>query len=464
MKITSLGAAGGEVTGSCYHVESAEAQILVDCGLFQGGKKTEALNRSPLGDEVRQLDAVLLTHAHLDHVGRLPLLIQAGYRGPILATQATIELAALILHDAAKIQAQDAERRNRHFQRAGEAPQAPLYTQEDVDAALRLFRPISYGRRTLVAKAIEAIYVEAGHMLGSASIQLRVEEDGKTKVVVFSGDLGPRGTPILKDSESFAEADLVFLESTYGDRDHRSRESTVAEFTGIVQAAVREKGKIFVPTFAIGRAQGLIHMLTCLMEEKSIQSFPVYLDSPMAIEASKIYTRHPELYDDDLLEYLRGRPFSSDFAQVIMTASAEESKRINDQPGPLLVLAGSGMCNAGRILHHLRNNLWRSGSHVLIVGYQGHGTLGRQLVNGEKMVSIFGERIAVNAHIHTLGGFSAHAGQTDLLKWFEPLAAKRPRVALTHGEDTQRRALAQCLSERYEIHAHLPLMGEPLVI
>ena len=301
-------------------------------------------------------------------------------------------------------------------------------------------------------------------MLGSASIQLRVEESGKTRVVVFSGDLGPRGVPILKDSETFTEADLVFLESTYGDRDHRSRESTVAEFTGIVQAAVREKGKIFVPTFAIGRAQGLIHMLACLMEEKSIPSFPVYLDSPMAIEASRIYTRHPELYDDDLLDYLKGRPFSSDFAQVIMTASAEESKRINEQPGPLLVLAGSGMCNAGRILHHLRNNLWQPGSHVLMVGYQGHGTLGRQLVDGEKVVSIFGEKIAVKARIHTLGGFSAHAGQTDLLNWFEPLAARRPRVALVHGEDTQRRALARCLSERHQIHAHLPLMGESLEI
>ena len=464
MKITPLGAAGGEVTGSCYHVETDQSRILVDCGLFQGGRKTEALNRSPLGDEARHLDAVLLTHAHLDHVGRLPLLIRSGYRGPILATQATIELAGLVLHDAAKIQAQDAERRNRHLQRAGDPPQAPLYTQEDVEAALRLFQPIPYGKRFPVADGIEAIYLEAGHMLGSASIQLWVTENGKTKVVVFSGDLGPRGVPILKDSESFSEADLVFLESTYGDRDHRSRESTVAEFTGIVQAAVREKGKILVPTFAIGRAQGLIHMLACLMEEKSIPSFPVYLDSPMAIEASRIYIQHPELYDDDLLEYLRGRPFSTDFTNVIMTASAEESKRINEQPGPLLVLAGSGMCNAGRILHHLRNNLWQPGSHVLIVGYQGHGTLGRQLVDGEKVVSIFGEKIAVRAQIHTLGGFSAHAGQSDLLKWFEPMAAKRPRVALVHGEDPQRRALAQRLSERHEIHAHLPLMGEPLAI
>ena len=464
MTITPLGAAGGEVTGSCYFVQTEQACILVDCGLFQGTRKTEELNRSPLGHEVSHLDVVLVTHAHLDHVGRLPLLVRAGFRGPIYATPATIELAALVLHDAAKIQAQDVERRNRHLKRAGETPHPPLYSQQDFDATLRCFRSIPYHQPVEVASGIRAIYREAGHMLGSASIQLLVEENGKTKTIVFSGDLGPRGTPILKDSETFAEADLVVLESTYGDRDHRPREATVDEFTHIVQSAVAAKGKIFVPTFAIGRAQGLIHMLTCLMAENAIPRFPVYLDSPMAIEASKIYTRHPELYDDDLLDYLKGRPFSSDFAEVIMTSTPDESKRINDQPGPLLVLAGAGMCNAGRIVHHLRNNLWKPDSHVIIVGYQGYGTLGRQLVDGEKFVSIFGEKIAVKARIHTLGGFSAHAGQTDLLHWFNSLAPCRPRVILTHGEDRQRKALAKCLSDRHQIHPYLPLLGEPIAL
>ncbi len=464
MTITPLGAAGGEVTGSCYDVQTDQARILVDCGLFQGTRKTEELNRSPLGHEVSHLNAVLVTHAHLDHVGRLPLLVRAGFRGPMFATPATIEIAALVLHDAAKIQSQDADRRNRHLKRAGEPPHPPLYSQEDVDATLRCFRPIPYHQPIQVAPGIQAFYREAGHMLGSASIQLLVEENAKTKTIVFSGDLGPRGTPILKDSETFTEADLVILESTYGDRNHRPREATVDEFTHIVRSAVLEQGKIFVPTFAIGRAQGLIHMLTCLMAENSIPRFPVYLDSPMAIEASKIYTRHPELYDDDLLDYLKGRPFSSDFAEVIMTSTPDDSKRINDQPGPLLVLAGAGMCNAGRIVHHLRNSLWKPDTHVIIVGYQGYGTLGRQLVDGEKFVSIFGEKIAVKARIHTLGGFSAHAGQTDLLQWFESLARCRPRVILTHGEDRQRKALAKCIGDRHQIHPYLPLLGEPIAL
>lgn len=459
MTITLLGAAGGEVTGSCYCIATDRAKVLVDCGLFQGGRKLEEMNRAPLEAPTAHLDAVLVTHAHLDHVGRLPLLVREGYAGPIFATDASIEMASLVLHDAAKIQAQDAERRNRHLHRE-EAAAQPLYTQEDVDQTVALFRAIPFHTFVEVAPGIEARFFEAGHMLGSASIQLRVQDSHDLRTIVFSGDLGPRGTPILRDSESIAEADVVFLESTYGDRDHRPREATVEEFTQIVHAAVTAKGKIFVPTFAIGRAQSLIHMLACLMDEQRIPPFPIYLDSPMAIEASRIYTRHPELYDEDLLDYLKGRPFSTDFARVTMTATPEESKRINEQPGPLLVLAGSGMCTAGRIMHHLRNNLSQPDSHILFVGYQGYGTLGRQLVDGDKAVTIFGERITVRAQLHTLGGFSAHAGQTDLLNWFSPLAASHPRVLLTHGEDRQRRALAECLHSRHGITATLPDLHE----
>lgn len=464
MKITPWGAAGGEVTGSCYYLVTSQSRILVDCGLFQGGRHVEELNRSPIGKEAQNLDAVLVTHAHLDHVGRLPLLIKEGYLGPIFATHATIELAELILKDAAKIQMQDSERRNRHLKRSGEPPPLPLYTSQDVEETMQRFRAIEYHSPTEVAPGITAQYFEAGHMLGSASILVRLQDSLGSKSVVFSGDLGSRGTPILKDPESITGADWVFLESTYGDRNHRSRESTVEEFTHIIQAAVRENGKVFVPTFAIGRAQGLVHMLACLMQEGSIPHFPVFLDSPMAIEASQIYTRHPELYDDDLLDYLKGKSFASDFGMVTMTSSPEESRRINEQTGPLLVLAASGMCNAGRILHHLRNNLWKSDCHVVIVGYQGNGTLGRQLVDREKSVSIFGEKIVVRAKVHTLGGFSAHAGQSDLLNWFEPLSKGSPRVVLTHGENPQRLALAKCIESRFGLRSLLPELGEEITL
>ena len=459
MKITILGAAGGEVTGSAYLVETPRARLLVDCGLFQGGRQGDELNRAPLGATVMPLDAVLLTHAHLDHTGRLPLLAHAGFAAPLYATPATIEMTGLILRDSAKIQTQDAERANRHLL-AGEAPAVPLYTLGEAEKILQHCKPVPYHDPMTVAPGVQARFVEAGHMLGSASIQLLVEEDGRQRKVVFSGDLGPRGAPILRDAEPFAQADLVFLESTYGDRDHRPFTETVDEFIAVLRQAVARRSKVLVPTFAVGRAQMLTALLAGIFRRKLLAPFPVFLDSPMAIEASRIYDRHPELFDDEMTAFLKAKPMAQDLATMRWTATAEESKQINATPGPCLVMAPSGMCNAGRILHHLRHNVGNPAVHVIIAGFQAGGTIGRQLVDGAKEITLFGERIAVRAQIHTLGGFSAHAGQTDLLKWFAPLASARPRVVLTHGEDGPRQALAGQIAAHYGLDPALPALGE----
>lgn len=459
MKITIVGAAGGEVTGSAYYVQTRKAAVLVDCGLFQGGRKSEALNRPPTGAR-QKLDAVLLTHGHLDHTGRLPLLAKRGHSVPVFATPATIEMTALILRDSARIQAGDAERQNRKRERAGEPPREPLYTSEHAETIIQSLQPIPYRKPVTVAPGIQAIWTESGHMLGSASIQLIVEEDGRTKRVVFSGDLGPRGALILRDFEPFRRADLVFLESTYGDHDHRPFRETVDEFVGIVKHAVEKRAKILVPTFAVGRAQLLTCLLAWMFRNKKVRPFPVFLDSPMAIEATQIYSRHRELFDDGMTKFIAERPLRADLKTLKLSATADDSRAINNVPGPCLIMAGAGMCNAGRILHHLRQNLWKPDTHVVIVGYQSHASLGRQLVDGRERVSIHGEKIAVRAQVHTLSGFSAHAGQTDLLTWFSAIAPSKPRVILTHGEDEPRAALAKEIQRRFKISCTLPAMGE----
>ncbi len=455
MQMTLLGAAGGDVTGSAYLLEAPRARVLVDFGLFQGRQFTENRNKVPRALKPGKLDAVLLTHAHLDHVGRLPLLIKQGFGAPIYATPATIDLAELILRDAAKIQANDAERINRKRERAGQQPIEPLFRIEDVERLLKLFKPVPYEQPVAIAAGITARWIEAGHMLGSASIELTAQDADRSRTVVFSGDIGPRAAPILRDPSVFTRADLVIMESTYGDRDHKPLDQTLEEFHRIILQAVAHKGKILVPTFAIGRAQQMQYHLAQMFHQKLAPPFPIYLDSPMAIEANSIYLRHEELLDEEALAMLRSGDLLRDLASLHLSQTADDSKALNYLSGPCLILAGAGMCNAGRILHHLKQNLWKPQTAVLIVGYQAPGSLGRLLIEGRKQVSIYGEKIAVEASIHTLGGFSAHAGQTDLLAWLKSLVPVRPRVILTHGEDRGRKPLARLIRDRFGLDAEL---------
>jgi metallo-beta-lactamase family protein len=459
MKITLHGAAG-EVTGSAYLVETDRARVLVDFGMFQGGANHDAKNVLPSGLLAKPLDAVLVTHAHLDHVGRLPLLIQGGYTGPIYATDATRDLTGLILRDSAKVQAYDVERHNRKRERAGKSLLQPLYNAEQVEQTMQLFQDVEFDQPFRVVEGLSARYSIAGHMLGSASIQLTVREKGKTKIVVFSGDIGPTHQAIIRKAVPFKRADLVFMESTYGDRDNKPLAETLAEFRGIIEETVKRRARVLVPAFAVGRTQQIIYHLNELFCAGTLKPFPIYLDSPMAIEASKIYHRHPDLFDDEAKALERACAFTRKQAHVTPTPTAQDSMKLNDVPGPCLIMAGSGMCNAGRILHHLKHGLWQPETVVMIVGYQGEGTLGRQLVDGAKSVKIFGEKIAAKATIHTLNGFSAHAGQSALLKWFGSLAPSKPQVVLTHGEDRGRKPLAGLIRKRHGIKAVLPNQGD----
>jgi metallo-beta-lactamase family protein len=459
MKIKLFGAAGN-VTGSAYYVQNKNSNVLVDFGVFQGNKAQEALNGKLPPIDIGTLDAVIITHAHLDHTGRLPLLTKNGYHGPIYATEATIDIAALILMDSVKVQAHDLARDNRKRQRMGQPFAEPVYSEEDVKKVLGLFRPITYNTYTEIAPGCQARVREAGHILGSVCVELTVDENGHRKIVIFSGDLGPHDMAILRDPDPFSCADLVFLESTYGDHDHRPLDETLIEGKQIIDKAYKTKGKILVPSFAVGRTQQLLYYMARGEHWGNLPSIPIYLDSPMAIEATKIYAKHKELYDDEATLMYNTGVTKGDLTGIHVSETPQESMALNYVEGPCMIIAGAGMCNAGRILHHLRHNLWKPETTVMIVGYQGEGSLGRRLLDGTEKVRIFGEEIKVKAHIASLGGLSAHAGQTDLVKWFDHVAGSNPKLVLSHGEDRGRLPLAEIIRKKYGIEAVLPKYGE----
>lgn len=459
MKITCYGASG-EVTGSCYYVETSRARFIVDFGLHQGGVSAELKNRHRPPIPFEGLDAALITHAHIDHIGRLPLLAGTKFQAPIWATSPTVDLMPLMLRDSAHVQEQDAERWTRRHQRQGKPAVTPLYGEAEVEKVLPFIRAVNYNEPREVAPGVTARWVDAGHILGSASIELTVEDGPAKRTVVFSGDIGVKGAALLHDPTRFTHADLVFMESTYGDRDHRSLEATIEEFASIVREAVWTKEKVLIPAFAIGRSQQLLYYLAELAGSQRVPKFPVFLDSPMAISALEIYKRHQGILDGETQKHIDSGVAGEFLSRINLTAARNESIAINAHEGAGVIIAASGMCTGGRILHHLRHNVWRRDVRVVITGFQSAGTIGRQLVDGARYIRITGEPTIVRAKVHTLGGFSAHAGQSELVGWAKSFvdAGSRPRVVLTHGEDGARATLARKLGE-LGLTSELPAWG-----
>jgi metallo-beta-lactamase family protein len=459
MKITLYGAAQ-EVTGSCYLVETASNRFLVDCGMFQGSEKAERRNRIPQRIDAKNLEAVLLTHGHLDHCGRLPLLFKAGFKGPVYATAGTIEIAKIILLDAAGIQEGDTRRENRKRARAGLQPLEPLFKLKDVQRVIDHFRIVEYNEPFNLRSNLMVNYVDAGHILGSACIEVVNYENGEPFKTVFSGDLGQFSVPIMRDPDVINQADAVIMESTYGDRDHRSMEETVAEFRELVRSAIESKSKILIPSFAVGRTQTILYYLAEMFRNGEVEPIPVYLDSPMAITASRTYLQYAKIMDSEISDLINSGQLRRDLATLVTCESAEQSQALNTVNGPCIIIAGAGMCNAGRIMHHLRHNLWKDNCNLIVVGYQAHGSVGRLLVEGAKKVKVMGETVSVRAKISALGGFSAHAGQTDLLRWLRPMTNTKPKIILTHGESHQLQELGRAIRNEFGIEVQIPSLTD----
>jgi metallo-beta-lactamase family protein len=456
--------AAGEVTGSCYVLKTDRACVMIDMGMHQGERVADEHNRRLPPVDLAKLDAVVLTHAHLDHCGRLPLLTKNGYRGRVHCTNPTAGVTDIILRDSAAIQMEDCERFNRRLRRGDEPCTEPLYDAAEADRALEQLTTMGYNEEKEIADGVRIRFVDAGHILGAASVQMFVRDGERELTVVFSGDVGVKGTPILRDPTTPTPADVVILESTYGDRDHTPLNETRDELLRILKDAQASGGKVLIPAFAVGRTQDLVFHIGEFIRAGLLAPIRAYVDSPMATSVTALYARHKEVYDERARDLLAQDMAPLTFPGLRYTRSVDESKRLNDAEGCMIIIAASGMCTGGRILHHLYHDVGKPNTHVVIAGYQGEGTLGRRLVDGAKRVRIFREEIPVRATVHTLGGFSAHAGQSGLLEWASPFHASKPRMFLTHGEDRQRAALRGMLSSRIGIQAETPMYGDEFTL
>ena len=433
--------ATGEVTGSCHLLHVDGRQVLLECGLIQGGRQQQARNREDFPFDPRALDAVVLSHAHIDHSGRLPLLVQHGYTGPIYAQAATFEFCKIMLLDSARIAQSDAETENRKRERKDLPLVTPLYTVADAERALRQFVPLPYNQQQEIAPGVSIRFQDAGHILGSACVELWAQSGNISRKLVFSGDLGQYGTPIICDPAVITEADLVLMESTYGDRLHRDHAATIAEIAAILADADYRRGNILIPAFAVGRSQELLYLFSQHYAAWQLHRWKIFLDSPMAIRASKVYWNNPQLYDAEARSLREGLGAMPLLPNLTLSESVEQSQRINRMHSGAIIIAGSGMCEGGRIGHHLKHNLWRPECEIIIVGYQAYGTLGRRLVDGNTYVRIHHETIRVRARVHTIGGLSAHGDQNDLSRWYSHFRG-HPPVYLVHGEPHAAEGLA----------------------
>ncbi|MGH8253787.1 MAG: MBL fold metallo-hydrolase RNA specificity domain-containing protein [Steroidobacteraceae bacterium] len=436
----SFHGADRDVTGSCHLLECAGKRLLVDCGMFQGGRELQEENSAELGFDAAAIQFLLLTHAHLDHCGRLPLLVKRGFRGEIIATAATRELAQIVMQDSAHMSEEDAEWRTRHA-RDGK-PVEPLYTQDDVAAAMRLFgRVAAYGAEIELAPGLRVSYHDAGHILGSAHVLVQVNEDGRMRRVLFSGDIGGAGRPIIRDPDP-PSAEIVLMESTYGDRNHRSPAESVAELVSVIAATIRRGGNVVIPTFALERAQEILYSLRVAIASGALPAqLPVYLDSPMAVSATAVYRAHPECYDAEAAALFASGADLFGFPGLHLVRATADSVAINRIAGGAVVMAGSGMCTGGRVRHHLVNNLPRPDASIVFVGFASQGTPARRIIDGARSIMLFGEQVPVRAQVHTINGFSAHADQSELLRW-HARAGGVERTLLVHGEQGSMSALA----------------------
>ncbi|MBE6033020.1 MAG: MBL fold metallo-hydrolase [Clostridiales bacterium] len=443
------------VTGSCHLISTSDGKnILLDCGMFQGNKTMEKLNYEPFDFEPSDVECVIISHAHIDHTGRLPLLVRRGFSGIIYCTDATADLLKVMLKDSAHIQEKEAEWQNRKNQRAGKPLVEPLYTQADADAALKLVRPVLYDQLVELCPGVQAVFNDAGHILGSAIVELFIEEGGKTSKLVYSGDLGVPDRPILRDAKKIKKADYLIMETTYGNRLHGSNEVSIDQLLQIVLKTIKRGGNVIIPSFAVGRTQELIFEFNRFYEEhpdaqRELEDVMIYVDSPMATTATEVFRNNAQVFDEETREYILRGDNPLDFKNLRFTRTADDSKQLNMDPSPKVIISASGMCEAGRIKHHLKHNLWNPKASIVFVGYQAEGTLGRSIVQGSQEVSLFGEKIHVGAEVYNLEGFSGHADRDGLLDWLGGFEKAPKHIFLVHGELDAKRDFAAAVKERY---------------
>lgn len=468
MKITFLGATK-TVTGSNILVETNDKKFLVDCGLYQGQQKETMLNTDPFLFTPSEIDFMLLTHAHIDHSGRIPKLYIDGYTGPIYATKATCDLCEIMLPDSGYIQESEIEWLNRKRRREGKHEVPPLYTYQDAVDSLELFEKVQYGEILQIDPNIKVRYTDAGHMLGSAIIEVWIKEDGEEKKLVFTGDLGNNDIPLLREPSIVEDADILVMESTYGNRVHEAKEDKAQEFLSIVTDTLEKGGNVVIPSFAVGRTQEILYEIQRNKQNEDenfrkkfdeLMSAPVFVDSPLAISATEVFLKNLDCLDEFVQNDIREGKKPLDFPDLKFTPTVEESKALNETANKSIIISASGMCEVGRIKHHLKHNLWRSDSTILFVGYQAVGTLGRKIVDGAKTVKLFGEEIGVNARVEYIEAFSGHADKTGLLNFVRSFSKKPTQIYLVHGEEDAQLSLADEILEEFKIPVDIPNRGD----
>ena len=466
MKVTFCGATK-TVTGSNFLVEGAGKKFLVDCGLYQGGAKDEIKNEEPFPYDINEIDFMLLTHAHIDHSGRIPKLYKEGYRNPIYATNATCDLCAIMLPDSGHIQETETEWKNRKRIRRGEEELVPIYDAETAAKSLELFKGEPYNQIIELDDDIHVRFNDAGHMLGSSTIEIWIRENGENKKIVFSGDLGNNDIPLLAEPTMIQDADFLVMESTYGNRLHIKNENKAKTFINIVTDTIKNGGTVVIPSFAVGRTQEILYELNKIKDSEDdspeferkyrlLMNTPVYVDSPLAISATEVFKENMDLFDEETQKLIRRGDNPLEFPGLKFTQTVEESKALNESNESAIIISASGMCEVGRIKHHLKHNIWNPKNTILFVGYQAPGTLGRKIVDGAKTVKIFGEEIAVNARVEYIEGYSGHADQAGLLHFVDSFVKKPNHIFLVHGEEESQKVLRDKINENFDLPVSIP--------